>query len=256
MTEYAKYHVKVSQIAALLGMWGVQRQVYELSQLTRFKQPNKSDADAVKLESLFKKASTIEFQEEIGELQCEAEAAIPEVLHNRETLLRAIARKAACAYGSNGERAFIEIYNSCAPHERRIHSRQHEVFQRFQHGNVPWVINGRIDGIQGESVVEIKHRTECLSDAIPDYEQVQMQTYMALCRLPSARWIQCVRKRAFYCQEWRDVQWCDQYWTSVFAKLERVIAFAEKLTASDVALDAFMSCGEQHQTRILAVHVT
>jgi hypothetical protein len=51
------------------------------------------------------------------------------------------------------------------------------------------------------------------------------------------------------------VNFNEEFWAGTMARVQRVISFAEQLTASPLSLDLFKSCPMEHKERIMCAYI-
>jgi hypothetical protein len=77
-----------------------------------------------------------------------------------------------------------------------VDARKHEGFLKKRMGEIrdkPWYLGGKIDAITADRtmVVEIKNRIRRLFRTVPEYENVQLQSYMHLLDIDKAALVEC-----------------------------------------------------------------
>lgn len=279
--EYVKYKVKPSDLSALIGMWGSSRQYEAIAALVRTVLPSEPSSTPKFLEDygvsahwakLHADALRCDVQEHIAHLADMASQVLlgavgatlstdldneqlDPVLAKCRTLRNGLISKAQQSYGRNGERRYISDFNKCAGVGKQIHSQQQEVFRYLTEDPVKCAIVGKIDGFMGSELVEIKHRRNMLLDELPPYELVQVHAYMFAANKPSCKVIQCVRRQDMQVTDVIQVNFNEEFWASTMARVQRVISFAEQLTASPLSLDLFKSCPMEHKERIMCAYI-
>ena len=282
MCEYVKYKLKPSDLSNLLGAWGPWRQFEAIAGLlketlqydtyahTKFLVDHGLVAHWAKLQN---DATRCETQDQISSLTELASQTLlscvsapantdldsdpmddPVLLKARE-LRNSLASKAQRAYGKNNERRFIAHFNKCAGPAKQIHSPQLEVFRYLTKEPITCAIVGKIDGLMGTELVEIKHRRHLLFDELPPYELLQLHAYMFAAGKLTCKVIQCVRRQDMEATDMIQVHFDENFWANTMQKLQRVIAFAEQLGASNLAWDAFKSCSMEHKERMMNAHI-
>ena len=257
MCEYVKYKLKPSDLSALLGAWGPWRQYEAITGLlkevvpfdththTTFLTDHGLTAHWAKLQNDAHRCDTQEHISHLTDLATQTLLSCvgappntdldsdklddPLLIKCRE-LRNSLASRAQRAYGKNNERRFVTNFNKCAG-------------------------VGKVDGFMGTELIEIKHRRHLLFDELPPYELMQVHAYMFAAGKLSCKVIQCVRRQDLEATDVIEVRFNEAFWGGIMQKLHRVINFAEQLTASALAWDAFKSCGMDHKERIMNSHI-
>lgn len=279
--EFVKYKFKPSELSALLGMWGPWRQYEALLGLIRAVVPCEPSStpkfmDDYGLSAHWAKLGTdalrCEVQEHIAHLADLASQSLlsavgaaadtdldneqPDpVLAKCRELRNSLISRAQKSYGRNNERRFVNNFNKCAGLGKQIHSQQQEVFRYLTEEPIKCAIVGKIDGYMGTELVEIKHRRHLLFDELPAYEMLQVHAYMFAAGKGSCKVIQCVRRQDMEATDVIHVNFSEEFWAKTMERVQRVINFAEQLTASPLALDAFKSCSMEHKQRLMCTYI-
>ena len=85
-----------------------------------------------------------------------------------------------CARGNIGETPAIRMYEQQTG--RTVHSCNAKLYSKVmvETPGMKLVLNGKVDGLVGNRVVEVKTRRYKFFDKLPEYESVQIQAYMFL----------------------------------------------------------------------------
>lgn len=282
MCEYVKYKFKPSDLSALLGAWGAWRQYEAITSLikevmpldtqahTKFLVDHGLTAHWAKLQNDAHRCDTQEHITHLTDLATQTlltcvgaplntdldsdKLADPLLLKCRE-MRNSLGTRAQRAYGKNNERRFVSNFNKCAGPGKQIHSQQHEVFRYLTEEPIACAIVGKVDGFMGTELIEIKHRRHMLFDELPPYELMQVHAYMFAAGKVNCKVIQCVRRQDLEASDVIDVRFDEAFWADTMQKLQKVINFAEQLTRSALAWDAFKSCSMEHKERIMNSHI-
>ena len=157
------------------------------------------------------------------------------------------------AYGTNGERKFIEAFNKVhrtpitrVPHLHTKTMTEHEV------GNgQTWCIKGRIDGMHGDNLVEIKHRRASPMERVPVYELIQLHAYMFLFNKPTATVIQCVRTTELMYSESITIFFCLDFWAMVTDRIKTCLEFILTLDQHSLSRDALFGLSDTNRSDLL-----
>jgi hypothetical protein len=277
MCEYVKYKLKPSELAELLGEWGPRRQFeaianlikepifYEANTHAKFLADHGLTAHWAKLQN---DASLCDTQDHIAHLSDMATqalaAAVPGLKFEQEgsmfqstcvSLRKSLVSRAQRAYGRNNERRFVSNFNSCAEPAKQIHSQQQEVFQYLSDDRKTCAIVGKIDGFMGSELIEIKHRTDLLRHELPVHELMQVHAYMFATGKQSCTVIQCVRRLEMEATDMMHVRFDAQFWSVLLQRIQRVVGFADQLSASPLTWDSFKSCSLEEKTRLMDTYI-
>jgi hypothetical protein len=272
MCEYVKYKLKPSELAELLGEWGPRRQfeaianlikepvAYEPNTHAKFLADHSLTAHWAKLQS---DANLCDTQDHIAHLSEMATQALTAAVNGSNldvqdtcsSLRKSLISRAHRAYGRNNERRFVCNFNSCAEPAKQIHSQQQEVFQYLSDDRKTCAVVGKIDGFMGKELIEIKHRTDCLRHELPTHELMQVHAYMFATGKESCTVIQCVRRLDVEATDMMQVRFDQHFWASMLQRIQRVVGFADQLSASPLTWDSFKSCSMEEKKRLMETYI-
>jgi hypothetical protein len=275
MCEYVKYKLKPSELAELLGEWGSRRQfeaianlikepvAYEANTHAKFLADHSLTAHWAKLQN---DANLCDTQDHIAHLHDVATQTLtaassasnlePVLFQDTcRSLCKSLVSRAQRAYGRNNERRFVSNFNSCAEPAKQIHSQQQDVFQYLSDDRKTCAIVGKIDGFMGSDLIEIKHRTDLLRHELPVHELMQVHAYMFATGKQSCTVIQCVRRLEMEATDMMHVRFDPQFWSSLLQRIQRVVGFADQLSASPLTWDSFKSCSLEEKTRLMDTYI-
>jgi hypothetical protein len=275
MCEYVKYKLKPSELAELLGEWGPRRQfeaianlikepiTYEANTHAKFLSDHGLTAHWAKLQN---DASLCDLQDHIAHLSDVATQTLTTAGLKLDqgdsafqdtcvSLRKSLMSRAQRAYGRNNERRFVSNFNCCAEPAKQIHSQQQDVFHYLSDDRETCAIVGKIDGFMGSELIEIKHRTDLLRHELPIHEMMQVHAYMFATGKQSCTVIQCVRRLEMEATDMMQVRFDQQFWSTMLQRIQRVVAFADRLSASPLTWDAFKSCPIDEKKRIMETYI-
>lgn len=125
------------------------------------------------------------------------------------------------------------------------------------HGEVPWFIGGKIDGISADRtmVIEIKNRVNRLFRRAPAYEMVQVQTYLELLDVDRGMLVECLRARGTVDVNVMPVARDKDLWHGVyFPRLCGFVDFVARVICDEALQDKFLR--SKRRSAIVAAHVS
>jgi len=172
-------------------------------------------------------------------------------------LFRSVRRIARTEYGRSGEKAYLHMYN--ANSEIPVVDSQQRLFRASglttpKHG-FTWGFHGKIDGLCGTELVEIKYRTGNLLSRPPIYDLIQIHVYMFALEKKRASLVQCVATAEGTISHTDVIFFDDAFWAEIVAGVQKAMSFAESLVASDIAFEAFSMCTESAKAQLLDKHL-
>lgn len=118
-----------------------------------------------------------------------------------------------------------------------------------------WSIVGRIDGMRGNQIVEIKHRTGLLPENPPLRDLIQMHAYMYMMDQTSAVLIQCVRlAEGFFTKECL-VTFDRALWQDVVSGVSRALMLLHSLHTQPLARDCFWLLDDGARAALIHRHI-
>lgn len=135
----------------------------------------------------------------------------------------------------------------------RIDARTDDTFYKRRIGtvrvrgdDVPWFIGGKIDAIvvdeHQKRVVEIKNRINRLFYRVPAYENVQLQTYLALVGADEGLLVEAYRSDAALAPDLNAMRVArDDTWDTIVPRVAAVVGFLGRLLSDDALQDAYMA---------------
>lgn len=132
---------------------------------------------------------------------------------------------------------------------------------RNDHGEFPWYIGGKIDGISSDRklLIEIKNRVNRLFRKPPSYEVVQVQTYLHLLDIDRGVLVECMRTHTDEGDTRQDVnamsvvrdvrKWNEE----IFPKLEGFVDFIVCLIHDTALQDKFLK--SKRRSAMISAHV-
>ncbi len=172
-----------------------------------------------------------------------------ELVEHSSKLCYGITSRCTRAYGVHGESQFIEKHNSeyAIPIQRddRLHSKT------IEKGVFSWCIDGRIDGLKNNTIVEIKHRRAELFEEVPIYELVQLHAYMFLLEKQQAIWFQCSQATGWHMSEKRVVQYCPIFWQLILDHIRLSLQFIYHLHADPISRRAFFLLTDDARDKLM-----
>jgi hypothetical protein len=135
----------------------------------------------------------------------------------------------------------------------RIDARTDDTFYKRRIGtvrvrgdDVPWFIGGKIDAIvvdeHQKRVVEIKNRINRLFYRVPAYENVQLQTYLALVGADEGLLVEAYRSDAALAPDLNAMRVArDDTWDAIVPRVAAVVGFLGRLLSDDALQDAYMA---------------
>jgi hypothetical protein len=161
-----------------------------------------------------------------------------------------LTKSAHRAYGRHGEERVREMYN-------RLHAEPIQAVGREFKKIMPptacatWSLEGRIDGMCGSQLIEIKHRTNKIPSILPEYELMQVHIYMFLLDQQNAIVLQCAQAlNSTYVQEKR-VEFCAELWDRIVKRLAMCMEFIAMLCTHAFTRNCFCALDEQQRLRMV-----
>ena len=103
--------------------------------------------------------------------------------------------------------------------------------------NLQWGVGGRIDGFADGKLVEIKNRVRRIPDRLPEYDMVQIQTYMHILKLPECVVLQRLKHLQKESSQMSIRSWSQREWdVRVADRLQMFVDFIDELTIPAEAL--------------------
>jgi hypothetical protein len=186
-------------------------------------------------------------------LSVPAALVLLQTLESAVQLFSYVKRLARISYGTLGERAYVRQFNEHADTSRQIHGAQRNLC-KISDTSPPWGLYGRIDGQIGNTMVEIKHRTERLGD-IPVYDIIQVHAYMYMSNANHMKLIECVRSNDGLVSTDTMIFFHTVFWDAIMHKLTGIITFIDSLISSDIAWDSFVRCNPTYRHDILLKYI-
>ena len=114
-------------------------------------------------------------------------------------------------------------------------------------------MGGRIDGVVGGRLVEIKNRRNRLFERVRTYERVQLECYMRLLRVRECTLVQHLRVAPAMVEERRDdVHADDAFWEGrVLPGLRTFCAAMDAFLGDTDAQDAFFNADEEGKAALV-----
>lgn len=182
----------------------------------------------------------------------------------RKVVDDALRKTSYTTYGNAQESCVFEyIKNSL-----RIDCVEDPTFYRVQagvvntpHGDFPWYIGGKIDGISSDRklLIEIKNRVNRLFKKPPPYEIVQVQTYLHLLDIEDGLLVECMKTNVGNGYTREDVNAIpvkrdrDMWTNAIFPKLRGFVDFIARLVHDEDLQDKFLN--SQRRSAMISAHV-
>jgi hypothetical protein len=148
------------------------------------------------------------------------------------------------SYGSTGETRYIAEYNQSSSTPITCNGSMilvHSTHQTPIHNN-SWCIQGKIDGLINNEIIEIKHRCDKIMSQIPLYEIVQLHVYMAALKKTRCRLVQCVRRKQFTSSHTTMIKFNVNFWNRVKDQLQAFFNLTESAAETEFGWRAFEYC--------------
>jgi hypothetical protein len=196
-------------------------------------------------------AAVQELRQKRAELGLDHIAPFIKLLEQSSKLCASMTSRATRAYGVQGESTFIKAHNSAyrVPIEPvdRLYSKT-----MANIGGATWCVDGRIDGLKNNTIIEIKHRRDDLMEQIPIYELIQLHAYMFLLDRKQAIWYQCVSNCNLPIAEQRTVEFSASFWQSVTEEVTKCLQFICYLHRESIARRAFFLLSAEARDQVMS----
>lgn len=160
------------------------------------------------------------------------------------------------SYGNHGENKYISTFNEL--HEAQITrvfcTSSRTLVDDLVDGST-WCIDGRIDGLLRDRIIEIKHRTGVILDRIPLYEIMQLHAYMFLFNKTEASLVQCIQKKGLMYSEEVTVHFSHLFWKQMVAQLKKCILFIKLLHNNPLSRDCFLKLKSIERDEIMTQYI-
>lgn len=196
-------------------------------------------------------AAVLELRQKRSELGLDHIAPLLNLLDHSAKLCFSMTSRGTRAYGVQGESKFIKAHNSAyrVPIEPvdRLYSKTVGNI-----GGATWCVDGRIDGLKNNTIIEIKHRREELLEQVPAYELVQLHAYMFLLDQQQAIWYQCINNKDLQLTEQRVVKFSDVFWQSVIESVTKSLQFIHYLHREPIARRTFFLLSTEAREQVMS----
>lgn len=181
-----------------------------------------------------------------------------DLLDMSSKLCYGIQKRSNCAYGIQGESKFIEAFNEI--HEDTKIERVSRMYSKTVtgeelKGRITWCIDGRIDGLKDDIIMEIKHRRKKIMKRVPLYELLQLHAYMFLLGKQQAVLIQCTQHRGLVYSEQVVVKFVPHFWEIVVQQVKKSLNFILALHQQEILRQAFFLLDPKGQEIIMKQHM-
>ena len=172
------------------------------------------------------------------------------------SLYRSIMKIGRTSYGKTGESIYINQFNRhCAVLSKQIHSCHAPAYRPTSDCRFSWGINGRIDGMIGDTIIEIKHRTDKFNE-VPVHDLIQIHAYMYMLNKPNADLIECIRTASDgLITNITNIPFNQSFWTNIMHKLSQVLDFIDNLVEKDITWDSFCQCSDTVRAALLEKYI-
>jgi hypothetical protein len=181
-----------------------------------------------------------------------------ELLNMSAKICYGIQQRASRAYGIQGEAKFIETYNNVRDMGQinkisKMYSKT--VTEAMVNEKTTWCIDGRIDGLKSDNIIEIKHRRGKMFDRIPLYELIQIHAYMFLLNKNDATLIQCIQLERLVYSEQKQIYFNAQFWNMVIQKVRVSLEFILALHEQPLSRHAFFLLSNEARDQVMNDHM-
>lgn len=278
--NYHDFRICASEIGGLLGYFGARVQLNTIYKVWRKSVCKKTTprgqncyldeeqelANQLKisqeLTQLNKLASRCETQQEIDSVIAEgtrifSKTTIPEDKKPiADRFMRKIKNHANRAYGINAEKIFIAQFNLI--HKTHIKkdnmTYSKDIDSKLNH-DLSWCLDGRIDGLHNDMIVEIKHRTNIIDEVLNESDLIQLHVYMFLLNKSEAKLIQCVRRDNWHYSEQTIIYFNTAFWVVLVNKIEKILNIIIKLHYDEFSRECFLKLSDNVQIMTIQKYV-
>lgn len=263
--------IPVTEIAALLGVFGPHKQLHSLryavkkkhtleeepsffdSPLYQSQQQHLQQCDLLTKWPKIKQAAQEcdnytklqRFRQEVWQLLF---SQVQEDNQVALSLFQHVIKIANKQIGICGEKLFIARHNQV--HDPQSQIKKNNLMHQKK-ATDDCIIYGKIDGLLRGTVIEIKHRTEHFIHPLPLHEKIQLHAYMWLLGKDVGYLVQCVQSPTDSYSQLQEVPFEPEFWQEILHQLKAYLVFFHQLTSSSLALECFFKLTKEDQAEIM-----
>lgn len=158
-------------------------------------------------------------------------------------------KKCSQLYGTHAEKSTIQFFDSL--HETKIIQRGHQYSSHFDMEHFSFSLNGCIDGICDDVLIEIKHRLKTFAKIIPLYEMMQIHAYLFLTKRNQATLLQCLSNtsQGLFVEQ-IPVIFDEKLWTQIIDYVTKCLQFIFELNDDTFKRDCFFEHSHTIQCKL------
>lgn len=161
-------------------------------------------------------------------------------------------------YGIRGERLFRTLHNRVSQQpifELNKRLRRALPADLLPGSGLTWAIDGRVDGLRANRIIEIKHRVGLLGEVVGISDLLQLHAYMFLLEHTQATLIQCVRLPEGVFSKETVVPFNLDFWQDTVHGLARCVMFMYQIHSHPLARECFALLDDDARVKLLNKHM-